>query len=146
MQINGERLIRLPREDSKENYLAGFWRWVEILTAADYHHAVEALYWAKAPTWTPAALEKAVTKSFGGKEPWSVVIPNARLVGVINDAVEYDAGRNQGGGGWFMAQIPLTTAPSDPKSDQIPLMGLAASFFVRPHAGAYILELEIFHA
>jgi hypothetical protein len=106
---------------------------------------VEALYWTKTPAWTAAALEKAVTTSFGGKEPWSVVIPNARLVGVINDAAEHDAARNEGGG-WFMAQIPLTTAPSDPKSDQIPLMGLATSFFVRPHAGAYILELEIFHA
>jgi len=145
VQINGERLIRLPQEDSKENYLAGFWRWVEILAAADYGRAAEALYWARGPAWTPAALEKAVTTFFGGEEPWSVVVPNARLVGAINDAAQCDAGRSEGGG-WFMAQIPLTTAPSDPKSDQIPLMGLATSFFVRPHEGAYVLELEIFHA
>jgi len=143
--INGDRLIRLPCEDSKENYLAGFWRWVEILADADYDHAVAALYWAKAPAWAPSVLEKAVTTFFGGKEPWSVVVPNARLVGLINDAAQCDAGRNEGGG-WLMAQIPLTTAPSDPKSDQIPLMGLAASFFVRPDDAGYVLELEMFHA
>jgi hypothetical protein len=45
-----------------------------------------------------------------------------------------------------MAQIPLTTQRGDPKNDEIPLMGLAASFFVREHEGCYVLEFEIFHA
>ena len=42
-------------------------------------------------------------------------------------------------------QAPLTTEPSDPKNDEIPLMGLAASFFVREHQGSSVLEFEIFH-
>ena len=44
-----------------------------------------------------------------------------------------------------MAQVPLTTEPADPKNDEIPLMGLASSFFVRELDGKYVLEFEIFH-
>jgi hypothetical protein len=45
-----------------------------------------------------------------------------------------------------MAQIPLTTEPADPKNDEIPLMGLATSFYVRRHHEHYVMEFEIFHA
>jgi hypothetical protein len=44
-----------------------------------------------------------------------------------------------------MAQVPVTTEPADPRNDEIPLMGVAASFFVRELAGRYVLEFEIFH-
>ena len=44
-----------------------------------------------------------------------------------------------------MAQIPLTTEPDDPKNDEIPLVGLASSFFVRELDGQYVMEHEIFH-
>ena len=138
MELNGHHLIRLPREDSKSNYLEGFWRWVAILADGDYQRALEALYWPEGTTWTSAELKKRITTFFGGDDPWSVVIPNDRLVNVINDAAEH-------ADGWLMAQVPLTTEPSDPKNDEIPLMGLAASFFVREHQGSYVLEFEIFH-
>jgi hypothetical protein len=72
------------------------------------------------------------------------VIPNNRLIGVINDATEPQP-RNREGWGWFMAQVPLTTELVDPKSDRLPLMGLASSFFVRELGGMYVMELEIFH-
>jgi hypothetical protein len=72
------------------------------------------------------------------------VIPNDRLVRVIDDAAQYEEPR-AGGDGWLMAQIPLTTAPGDPKNDDILLVGLATSFFVRKHEKWYVLELEIFH-
>jgi len=45
-----------------------------------------------------------------------------------------------------MGQIPLTTEPADPKKDDIPLMGLAASFYIRPLDSHYVMEFEIFHA
>lgn len=89
-------------------------------------------------------MKERVTTFFGGDVPWSVVVPNERLVGVINDACEF-APRNCEGVGWFMAQIPLTTEPEAPKDDQIPLMGLAASFSVRRLHNDYVLEFEIFH-
>ena len=73
-----------------------------------------------------------------------MVVPNDRLVGVINAAAEFQP-RNPEGRGWFMAQMPVTTEPSDPKNDKIPLMGLASSFFVRERDECYVLEFEIFH-
>ena len=72
------------------------------------------------------------------------MVPNDRLIGVINDAAEYQP-CNQEGWGWFMAQVPVTTETCDPKNDEIPLMGLASSFFVRERQGYYVLEFEIFH-
>jgi|SRR6516164_7455802 hypothetical protein len=144
LNLNGDRLIRIPLVDSKANYLDGFWRWVELLAADDYKGALEALLWPNGTSWTPEALKKRVTTFFGGDAPWSVVVPNDRLVGVINAAAEFQP-RNPEGRGWFMAQMPVTTEPSDPKNDKIPLMGLASSFFVRERDECYVLEFEIFH-
>ncbi len=142
--LNSDRLIRLPVEDSKANYLGGFWRWVELLAADDYQGALEALHWPNGTAYTPESLKDHVTTFFGGDARWSVVVPNARLIGVINDAANFQPpGRD--GLGWFMAQVPVTTEPADPKNDEIPLMGLASSFFVREQGGEYVLEFEIFH-
>jgi hypothetical protein len=144
LNVNADRLIRLPMEDSKANYLAGFWRWVGFLAAGDYQGALEAFYWPNGTTFTPERLKERVTKFFGGDAPWSVVVPNDRLIGVVNDAAEFQP-RNSKGWGWFMAQVPLTTEPAEPKRDEIPLIGLASSFFVRELDGNYVLEFEIFH-
>lgn len=144
LNLSGERLIRFPVEDSKTNYLAGFWRWVELLAADDYQGALEALHWPKGTSFTPEKLKERITTFFAGNAPWSVVVPNDRLIGVINDAAEFQP-RNREGWGWFMAQVPLTTEPGDPKNDKIPLMGLAGSFFVRELDGKYVMEFEIFH-
>ena len=144
LNLNGNRLIRLPVEDSKSNYLAGFWQWVELLGAEDYQGALEALHWPKGTTFTPQTLKERVTTFFSGNAPWSVVIPNDRLIGVITDAAECQL-RHGEGWGWLMAQVPLTTEPADPLSNEIPLMGLATSFFVRELGGKYVLEFEIFH-
>lgn len=137
-------LIRLPLVDTKANYLDGFWRWVELLANDDYQGALEALHWPKGTSWTPDQLKKRITTFYGGDAPWSVVVPNERLVGVINDDAQY-APRNKEGWGWFMAQVPVTTEPADPKNDEIPLMGVAGSFFVRELDGYFVLEFEIFH-
>ncbi len=86
-----------------------------------------------------------ITTFFGGNDPWYVIVPNERLIGVTNDACEYATLQSNGRSGWFMAKIPLTTKPDDPKDDEIPLMGLASSFFVREIHGQYVMEHEIFH-
>ena len=144
MNLNGDALIRLPLVDSKVNYLDGFWLWVGLLANNDYPGALEALHWPKGTSWTPEALRNRITTFFGGDAPWFVVVPNDRLIGVINDAAKFEP-RNEDGWGWFMAQIPVTTEPADPKNDKIPLMGLATSFFVREYNRHYVLEFEIFH-
>lgn len=72
------------------------------------------------------------------------MVPNERLVGVINAAAEFEP-RNQEGWGWFLAEVPVTTEPADPKNDEIPHMGVASSFFVRQLGEHYVLEHEISH-
>ena len=142
LKLNGDRLIRIPRIDTKANYLDGFWKWVELLAAGDYSGALEALYWPEPTSWTPEQLKERITTFWGGDAPWFVVVPTDRLIGVINDDAKFPSH----GWGWFMAQVPVTTEPSDPKNDKIPLMGVATSFFVRQHGDSYVLEHEIFHA
>ena len=144
MTFNGKNLILLPLEDTKSNYLSGFWRWVEHLANGNYALALESLYWTQPTTWTPEKLKERISHFFGGKEPWVPVIPNQRLIEVINEAAQFQT-RNNEGWGWMMAQIPVTTKPQDPKDDKIPLMGLATSFHIREHYGKYVLIHEIFH-
>ena len=111
----------------------------------DYDGAIKALYWDKPTGWTAEKLKERVTTFFCGPDPWHVVIPNDRLIGVINDGADCSFEPVHGGRRWFMAQIPLTTEPDDPKNDEIPLVGLASSFFVRELDGQYVMEHEIFH-
>lgn len=144
MNINGDHLISLPIEDTKENYLNGFWQWVRFLTDDDYTRGVEAIYWPKTVVFTPAKLKERVTKFWGGSAPWSVVIPNDRLIGVVNNDSQFEP-PNQNRTGWFMAQIPVTTEPLRSKADDVILQGVAVSFFLREFAGQYVFEFEIFH-
>jgi hypothetical protein len=138
-------MILLPQVDSKENYLSGFWRWVKLLAERKYDDAFEALYWPAPTTWTAAGLERNITTLFGGPLPWMAIIPNDRLVEIVNGAAEYKP-RGKDDSGWFLAQIPVTTSTADPKDDAIPLMGLTTSFFVRSYQDRYALSIEIFHA
>ena len=102
LKLNGDRLIRLPLVDTKANYLNGFWRWIELLAADDYAGALEALHWSKATTtWTPEVLKARITTMWGGDKPWSVVVPNERLVGVINDAAEFQPRNAEGWDGFW---------------------------------------------
>jgi hypothetical protein len=144
LNLNGDGLIRLPQVDTKANYLAGFWQWVALLAANDYKGALEALHWPNGTSWTPQALKNRVTTFWGGDEPWSVIVPNERLIGVINDDAQFEP-RNAEGWGWFLAQVPVTTQPAEPMNDEIPLMGVASSFFVRQLGEHFVLEHEIFH-
>src|SRR5262249_18273526 len=145
MNINGDHLISLPPENTKENYLSGFWRWVGYLADDDYTRAVEAIYWPKIVVFTPAQLKERVTTFWGGPTPWSVVIPNDRLIRAVNGDAQFEP-PNRNGRGWFMAQIPVTTEPLRSKADDVILQGVAASFFVGEFERRYVLDFEIFHA
>lgn len=144
LERNGPNLIRLPLEDSKESCLRGFWEWVGLMADADYSRAVEALYWKKKPLFTAKKLEERITNFWGGGKPWSVVVPNERLIRVVEDAADYSPSDDTQPA-WFMAQIPVTTEPNRAKDDDIPLQGVAVSFLVRNHEGSKVLDFEIFH-
>ncbi len=143
--LDRDRLILLPIAESKLDCLAGFWRCVELLAADDYVGAIKSLYWPRGAHWTPEGLKEQITTFFGHDPPWSVVVPNERLVGVLNDLARFEP-LDREGVGWFLAHIPLTTEPADPEDDAIHLMGLAASFAVRRIQDVHVLEFIIFHA
>jgi hypothetical protein len=143
-RVGEDRLILFSRNDTKENYLSAFWRWVAILADDDYQLGLEALWWPNGTTWTAEKFKDRIATFFGGGVAWTVVVPNERLVGVINGNADFEP-RGNNEFGWLRAQIPLTNEPADPKRDEIPLMGLASSFFVRPRGEHYVLEFEIFH-
>ncbi|WP_165251945.1 hypothetical protein [Paludisphaera soli] len=119
VDFDRDGLILLPSADTKLDYLAGFWRWVELLAADDYAGAIVSLHWPRETRWTPEGLKKQITTFFGGDRPWSVVVPNERLIGVLNDLAQFEP-LDREGVGWFMAHIPLTTEPSNPKDDALP--------------------------
>jgi hypothetical protein len=141
LQLNGPNLIRLPCENSNQTFLNGFWRWVDILSLGNYVLAVESLYWEKAP-WTPEELENRIRTFFSKTERFFPVIPNQRLINVINENSKIEWREH---GGWGLAQIPMTNQPEKSKDDDVLLMGLAASFFVRKLDEDYVLQFEIFH-
>src|SRR5262249_50566682 len=85
--INGLNLIRLPLQNEDATFLIGFWQWVELLSRGDYQRAIEALFWTDAP-WTPDQLETRITTFFSKTERFIPVIPNQRLIGVINEHAE----------------------------------------------------------
>ena len=150
MTTRSSNLILLPPVSSKENFLAGFWTWVERLSTRDYRLAFESLYWPRRHwftrnSWTPAVLEKQITTFFGGPDPWFAIVPNERIVGVVAAEADF-RGPSGSDKGWLLAQVPLTTSGLDPKDDAIPLAGLGTSFFVHAHGEHFVLSLEIFHA
>jgi hypothetical protein len=137
--------ILLPPVHSKENYLSGFWLWVECLAQHDYQRAIESLDWPDGHPWRSEDLKKQITTFFGGPAPWTVIIPNDRLVAIVNEAAEFQPPGSHAYG-WFLAHVPVTNSNLDPKDDAIPLQGLATSFFVRSFGEQYAMSIEIFHA
>ena len=144
LNLNGDRLMRLPIEDSKANYLAGFWKWVELMAADDYQGGTGGPVLADGDHVHAGQAQGAGHHLLRWRGPVVGGGAERAAVAVINDAADFQP-RNPEGWGWFMAQVPVTTEPADPKNDEIPLMGLASSFFVKQLAGRYVLEFEIFH-
>lgn len=154
-----DALIRLPRVDTRESYLLGFWRFVELLAEGRYDAAVAGLLWPAGRPVDPNGFRQAIEGFFGGEEPWSVIIPNERLVAVINDAAEIelpaahaaraccdDPTMHGHGPGWMLCQIPVTNEPHRAKEDDVVLMGIAASFKLVPEEDGYVMGFEMFHA
>src|SRR5690349_12228372 len=78
--------ILLHLVDSRENYLSGFWQWVQCLAQRDYARAIQSLSWPDGKPWTPQDLEKRISTFFGGPTPWVPIVPNDRLIAVVNEA------------------------------------------------------------
>ena len=158
MPANDEHLIRLPLKPSKQDCVDAFWKWVGILARDDFVGAVDSLRWSDRGGHTPDSLKESVTTFFGGDKPWSVVMPNARLIGVISEHFEFEQiddrpsvwqwwrKKPTSNRAWFRGMIPLTNEPANPLDDGLPLMGLAVSFGVRPEGDSCVLHFELFYA
>jgi hypothetical protein len=111
------------------------------MASGDFDLAASSL---EASGFTAETLRERVETFFGGEPRLTVVIPNDRLVGVINDAAKIQLPSE--GKAWMMAQIPLTHEPNRAKEDDVMLMGAAVSFFVVESREGLRFEFEIFHA
>ena len=154
---NDSGLIVISGPPSREAFLVGFWRWVELLASGEHERASAALWRKPAPFWSrwfrsppdPEALPQRIRTLWGGDQPWHVVVPNARIVGEVNNAAEtsFPAKPPWGPGrvGWGLAHVPVTVEPARAKDDDVPLMGVAVSFFLREVPGGLAMEFEIVH-
>jgi hypothetical protein len=145
---NVSRLLVFHGDLSRSTFLLGFWRWVELLAANDNQGATEALWWSgQAPD--PEAFTERYRTFWGRNRLWHAVVPNKRLVGVVNEAAEVEFEHfsrwDPAHVGWGLAQVPVTPTPAEAKSDTVELMGVATSFFLRQHADGLVLEFEIIH-
>lgn len=151
-----DALIRLARVDARESYLAGFWRLVELLAEGRYDAAVAGLSWPGGRPIDPEGFRQAIEGFYGGDDPWSVIIPNERLIAVINENAEVVLPHADGAccsdarlhahEGWMLCQIPVTNEPHRAKEDDVVLMGVAASFRLVPQDDGYVMSFEMFHA
>lgn len=155
-----DALIRIPLIDTRESYLSGFWRFVELLADDRYDAALASLVWPFGRVGDPKSFRQAIEGFWGGDAPWSVIVPNERLIGVISEGAEVvlapdsravaaccsDPSHATLGAGWMLAQIPVTNEPHKAKDDDVVLMGVAASFVLHRRDDAYVMQFEIFHA
>ena len=137
-------MIQIEGGHTASAYLDAYWQWVTLMADGDYDAAIDALYWGRDKP-EPSGIRHSIEHFFGGPDPWSVVVPNERLIDEINRRAEVHLATDNKRG-MFIAHIPVTTRPEDPKDDKIPLMGLGVEMFVRDVGGANLLEFGIFMA
>jgi hypothetical protein len=140
-------LIRIDGPPTRDAFLRAFWLWVEILANGDTARASAALHWDQSPR-DPHALSSQIQRFWGGDRSWHVVVPNDRLVRQVSEAAQFsllNSRRSDGRIAWGLAQVPVTTEPERAKEDDVPVMGVAVSFFLKGVPGGLALEFEIIH-
>jgi len=80
-------MIQIEGGHTASAYLDAFWQWVTLMADGDYDAAIDALYW-DGDKPEPSAIRHSIEHFFGGPDPWSVVVPNERLVDEINRSAE----------------------------------------------------------
>ena len=140
-------MIEIEGGHTAPAYLDAFWRWVTLMAQGDYDAAADGLFlWeGMGREFDPSDLREHVEQFFGGPDPWSVVVPNERLVDKINGLAEIELARGEEPG-YLVTLIPVTTQPEDPKDDEIPLAGVGVQMVVRDVGGASVLGFGIWMA
>ena len=137
-------MIQIEGGHTASAYLDAFWQWVTFMADGDYDAALDALYWEDIQYKPdPSRFRHSIEHFFGGPDPWSVVVPNERLIDEINRRAEIHLPTGDEPG-VFVTHIPVTTRPEDPKDDKIPLMGHGVEMLVRDVGGLNLLAFGIF--
>lgn len=134
--------MQLPAERADATFREAFWKWVEFLAAGDFQAALEAVRWAEDSDMTAEKLEERIATFFNDQDNMAPIVPNERLVALINGQMEIEWDEEDG---WGSALLPVSTEPRRAKEDDVSLMGIAVSFFVVAEGDHQVLEFERFH-
>ncbi len=91
---------------------------------------------------TAEKLEERIATFFNDQDNMAPIVPNERLVALINGQMEIEWDEEDG---WGSALLPVSTEPRRAKEDDVSLMGIAVSFFVVAEGDHQVLEFERFH-
>ncbi len=117
--------------------------WVALLVRGDFSAAVASIRWGEKSAMTPEELEERITTFFNDSDVMVPIIPNERLVSMIDEKMEIEWDEEDG---WATALIPVSQEPQKAKEDDVSLMGIAVSFFIVKEEDHQVLEFEHFHA
>ena len=135
-------VLQLPAERIDATFREGFWQWADLLAAGDFQAAHESVRWAEDSDMTAEKLEERIATFFNDKDNMVPIVPNERLVGLINGKMEIEWDEEDG---WGRALVPVSNEPKRAKEDDVSLMGIAVSFFVVAEGEHQVLEFERFH-
>ena len=126
-------------------YIEAYWTWIRLLASDDFDAAISALVWDDEEAMTSEQLKTLISTIYAATE-WAVIVPNDRLVGVINSSFETNLeARHEGDNGWFLAHIPVSGEPERALEDDVELFGVGVSFSVVRREGRLGLCYEIVH-
>ncbi|MDE0596226.1 MAG: hypothetical protein ABGZ49_15950 [Akkermansiaceae bacterium] len=136
-------LLKLKPAREDVSFREGFWMWVALLVRGDFSAAVASIRWGEKSAMTPEELEERITTFFNDSDVMVPIIPNERLVSMIDEKMEIEWDEEDG---WATALIPVSQEPQKAKEDDVSLMGIAVSFFIVKEEDHQVLEFEHFHA
>ena len=137
-----EGLLLLPSDRVDASFREGFWRWISLLAEGDFQAAVEALRWGEGTEMSPGQLEERIATFFNDSDVMVPIVPNERLVAMIDEKMEIEWDEEDG---WGRALLPVSNEPDRAKEDDVALMGIAITFFVVKQGEHQVLEFEKFH-
>ena len=143
-------LLKLPSDREDATFRDGFWKWVNLLARGDFGAAVDAIRWGEGTIMSPEQLEKRIASFFNDADHMVPIIPNQRLLELIDEKMEVEWCVDEISGeeedGWAMALLPVSPEPHRAREDDVSLMGIAVSFFLVREGAHHVLEFERFHA
>ena len=132
--------LKPAREDA--SFREGFWKWIALMVSGDFSAAVTSIRWGEKAAMTAKELEERIATFFNESDVMVTIIPNERLVSMIDEKMEIEWDEEDG---WASVLIPVSQEPQKAKEDDVSLMGISVSFFIVKEEDHQVLEFEHFH-